>query len=651
MTENTPTPDHTKPPRWDLSDLFPAPQSAELKQTLADIKRDAQDFERRYKGRIARLNGDQLGDAIEYYEQIRQKIARVSCYTALVKATDINKSVWAQNMMGALQPASGGLLFFTLEINKLGDKDITRLSGATKFNRYAPWVHKIRTFRDYQLSDELEKYIHDKSQTGANAWVRLFDMTMADMRFTVRGQELTATQTLHAMNGADADLRRDAFDAFGRVLGENKKTLALVTNTLAAMKQVDDQWRGYKTPEQSRHLLNQIEPEVVDAMVSAVRESYPRLSHKYYAWKAKKFGVQKLHPADRNAPFPDDKRATITWDKARDIVLSAYHGFSKTFADIAKKFFDNNWIDAEPREGKRGGAFSMSTTPDVHPYIMMNWQGAPRDLKTLSHELGHGIHQTLAAEQGLLKSATPLTLAETASVFGEMLAFREMLNREPDLKIRRSMIASKVEDMMNTVVRQTSFFTFEQKIHTERREKGELTPERISDIWVEVQKESLGPAVDMETKGAENFWAYIPHFVRSPFYVYAYAFGDCLVNALYDTYSATPDKQTFANEYIKLLKAGGTKQHKEALAPFGLDASDPAFWKKGLSVIERYIDELIELDRKIENIQNSKQGFKDTAQDVTCVNDNKPASVQPKQDKPRQGKPSAPRKTGTDKKL
>jgi oligoendopeptidase F len=369
----------------------------------------------------------------------------------------------------------------------------------------------------------------------------------------------------------------------------------LITNTLAKDKEISDRWRGFSDVADSRHLANRVEKEVVDALVAAVRKAYPRLSHRYYAMKARWLGKKTLAHWDRNAPLPEEPKQVIGWDDARETVLTAYAEFSPRMAEIAGQFFAKNWIDAPVREGKSPGAFSHPTVPSAHPYILLNYQGKPRDVMTLAHELGHGVHQVLANARGPLMAPTPLTLAETASVFGEMLTFRRLLDRAPTPRERKALLAAKVEDMINTVVRQIAFYNFERRVHTERRE-GELTSERLGEIWLEVQSESLGPAIDLKP-GYETFWCYIPHFIHAPFYVYAYAFGDCLVNSLYAVYEKAD--RGFAERYLDMLAAGGTKHHKELLKPFGLDASDPDFWSMGLKVIESLIDELEAMDAKI----------------------------------------------------
>ncbi|MBL6599092.1 MAG: M3 family oligoendopeptidase [Alphaproteobacteria bacterium] len=578
-------------PEWNLADLYPGTESEALFSDLDAAAGDAKSFKAQYAGKVATLSGAELGAAIAAYEKIDEIIGRVMSYAQLVYAGDMSSSEngkFSQSMRERATEIGSDLLFFGLEINRIEDADLEEKLKTPELARYQPWLRDVRVFRPHQLSDELEEMLHEKSVAGRGAWMRLFDETMAGLRFEHDGKELTAAEVLDRLSHKDAKEREAAARSLSKVLGENVKLFALITNTLAKDKEVEDKWRHYDRPISSRNRVNQVEDEVVDALVDAVAKSYPRLSHRYYALKAKWFGVEALDFWDRNAPLPDDDDSVIRWDEAERTVLEAYGAFSPKLAEIGSEFFKKNWIDAPVRPGKASGAFSHPTVPTVHPYILMNYQGKTRDVMTLAHELGHGVHQVLAADQGHLQADTPLTLAETASVFGEMLTFRSMLAARKDPKERRIMLASKVEDMLNTVVRQIAFHQFETRVHDQRRE-GELTPEAIGDIWMDIQGESLGPAIRFDDD-YRVFWTYIPHFIHSPFYVYAYAFGDCLVNSLYAVYQDA--EQGFAEKYLKMLSAGGTLRHKELLAPFGLDAGDPAFWNKGLSVIEGFIDEL-----------------------------------------------------------
>jgi oligoendopeptidase F len=578
-------------PQWDLSDLYPGPDSAELSRDLVLLAEDANAFRQRYEGRLAGLSGAELGAAVEAYERMQELSGRIISYASLVHAgnlADPDIGRFYQTIQERTNAIATGLLFFTLELNRLDDAAIAAKEADPALAHYRPWLRDLRAFRPHQLSDEVEKLLHEKYVAGAAAWTRLFDETIADLRFPFRGQQLTEAEVLDLLSDRDAEVRREAAFTVGEVLGKNARTFALITNTLAKDKAIEDRWRGFARPISSRNLANFVEDEVVDALIAAVRASYPELSHRYYRLKARWFGVEALPFWDRNAPLPEDDDRLIPWREAEETVLSAYGAFSPELAAVGGRFFAAPWIDAPVRPGKASGAFAHPTVPAAHPYLLLNYQGRVRDVMTLAHELGHGVHQVLAGAQGYLMADTPLTLAETASVFGEMLTFRALLARETDPGRRRIMLAGKVEDMLNTVVRQIAFATFEIRVHDERRE-AELTPDRIAEIWLEVQRESLGPAIRLDGV-YRHYWSYIPHFIHTPFYVYAYAFGDCLVNSLYAVYQEA--HQGFAERYLDMLRAGGTLRHKELLAPFGLDAADPAFWSKGLSVVSGFIDEL-----------------------------------------------------------
>ena len=578
-------------PAWDLDDLYPGRDSAALAADLADAEREAVAFAARHAGKLAQLSPAAFGAAIAAYERLDERLARLTSYADLTYAGDQSDPEigrFCQTIQERVNAIATHTLFFTLEINRLSDGDIAAKLTAPETARYAAWLRELRVFRPHQLDDIVEKLLHEKHVTGRAAWTRLFDETMAGLRFPVRGRALTSAEALHLLSDGDGGLRRDAAQSISTVLGANIKTFALITNTLAKDKEIEDKWRRYALPISARNLSNRVEDEVVEALIGAVRKAFPRLSHRYYALKARWFGVAQLEHWDRNAPLPRVAERNIAWPEARDIVLDAYGRFSPELAAIGGRFFDRPWIDAAVRPGKSPGAFAHPTVPGAHPYLLLNYQGRTRDVMTLAHELGHGVHQVLAAGQGHLQADTPLTLAETASVFGEMLTFRRLLDGERDPARRKAMLAGKVEDMLNTVVRQIAFVEFERRVHDERR-GGELTPDRLGEIWLDVQRESLGPAFRFDDD-YRSYWSYIPHFVHSPFYVYAYAFGDCLVNALYAAYRATPDG--FAARYLDLLRAGGTRRHRELLAPFGLDAADPRFWDGGLSVIAGFIDEL-----------------------------------------------------------
>ena len=583
-------------PEWDLGDLYPGMDSAEFARDLARGEAECKSFAEAYRGRLdglARGEGaaEALGAAVIRYEAVEDLLGRLMSYAGLVYSgdtTDPKRAKFYGDTQERLTAASSDLLFFTLELNRIDDAALEAAIAAEPLARYRPWIEDIRKDKPFQLDDRLEQLFHEKSVTSRAAWNRLFDETIAALRFEVRGEELTLEPTLNKLQDSDGSLRKDAAEALAKVFAANLRNFTLITNTLVKDKEISDRWRGFEDVADSRHLANRVEREVVDALVAAVREAYPRLSHRYYKLKARWFGRDHLNHWDRNAPLPTVEQRTIPWVEARETVLTAYAGFSPRMADIAKKFFEDSWIDAPVRPGKAPGAFAHPTVPSVHPYVLLNYQGKPRDVMTLAHELGHGVHQVLAAPNGALMAPTPLTLAETASVFGEMLTFRRLLEETTNPVQRKAMLAAKVEDMINTVVRQIAFYSFERKVHLERK-NGELTTEQLCELWMSVQAESLGPAIRLGP-GYETFWTYIPHFVHSPFYVYAYAFGDCLVNSLYGVYQNA--NEGFVERYFAMLSAGGTKHHSELLAPFGLDARDPAFWQIGLSMIEGLIAEL-----------------------------------------------------------
>ncbi|MBO6633481.1 M3 family oligoendopeptidase [Parvibaculum sp.] len=583
-------------PVWNLSDLYKSPDAAEVKADIATATDAAAVFNKRYKGRIAVLaaspeGGTELAGAIRAFEEIEDRLGRLISYAGLLYAQDNMNPAHAKfygDMQERITTISTDLLFFTLELNRVEDATLSKALENPELAHYAPWLRDLRAMRPYQLSDELETLLHEKSVTGHAAWNRLFDETMARLTFDVGGKPLALEAALHRLSEKDPAKREKAAHALAKTFKANVPLFTLITNTLAKDKEIEDRLRGFEDVAQSRHIANRVEPEVVAALVEAVQRSYPELSHRYYAMKAKWLGLDQLEYWDRNAPLPQSDDNVIPWSEARETVLDAYRGFTPDMAEIAGRFFDRGWIDAPMRPGKATGAFAHPTVPSAHPYVLVNYQGRTRDVMTLAHELGHGVHQVLAAKQGPLMADTPLTLAEAASVFGEMLTFRKLLANAPDKERRKAMLASKVEDMLNTVVRQTAFYTFERRVHLARRE-GELTSEDIGRIWLDVQGESLGPAIRLG-EGYETYWCYISHFIHAPFYVYAYAFGDCLVNSLYAVYENA--QEGFAERYFEMLSAGGTLRHKELLAPFGLDASEPAFWDKGLSMIRGFIDEL-----------------------------------------------------------
>jgi oligoendopeptidase F len=581
-------------PEWDLTDLYAAPDAPALSEDMARLETEVTAFEADYKGKLALLSAEGLLDCVRRYEAIDITAGRIMSYAGLryyQNTLDSERAKFMADCQDRITTMTTPLVFYSLEFNRLDDTHLAGLIAANaELARYKPVFDRLRAMRPYQLSDELETFLHDQSTVGAAAWNRLFDETTAALTFDVAGQNepLSLEATLNLLTDTDRTKREAAARALAVVFDSNIKLFARIHNTLAKEKEIHDRWRKMPTPQTGRHLSNHVEPEVVEALRNAVVAAYPKLSHRYYRLKAKWMGLDRLQVWDRNAPLPIETPRTIGWDEAEATVLDAYRAFSPKLADLAQPFFHKGWIDAGVKPGKAPGAFAHPTVTTVHPYVMLNYLGKPRDVMTLAHELGHGVHQVLASAQGELLSSTPLTLAETASVFGEMLTFRRLLSQAKTPAERKTLLAGKVEDMINTVVRQIAFYDFECKLHA-ARSKGELTPDDINALWMSIQAESLGDAFDF-MDGYETFWAYIPHFVHSPFYVYAYAFGDGLVNALYAAYAE--GLPGFEDKYFEMLKAGGSKHHKELLAPFGLDASDPRFWDKGLSMIAGFIDEL-----------------------------------------------------------
>lgn len=589
-----------KLPEWDLSDLYPSMDSPELKKDMATVAASSERFEKRYKGKLAELSGDDFGKAIEEYEQINETLDKVSTYAYLLRDTNLQNpkiTNFYQNISEKSADISTKAIFFTLEINKLSDEQIEEKLKSPKAAKYKPFIKETRNYSSHQLSDDLENMLHEKSVSGAASWIRLYDETKAKLRYNVDGKELTESEVSHLMSDPNEETRRKAFEARCKVAEENAPLFGLITNTLAKDKQTEDKWRNFKRPVSERNLSNQVEDEVVDALASSVKNNHSNLSHRYYKLKANWFGKEQLEPWDMHAPLPNVEEATYTWEEAKDTVLKAYESFSPEMAEIGKKFFDNDWIDVGVKEGKASGAFNHpGAATTAHAYIKLNFMGKADDVMTLAHELGHGIHAELAKKQGHLQAGTPITLAETASVFGEMVTFKSIVKAEKDPKKRLALIASKTESMLGTAVRQIAFHDFETKVHGERKD-GELSTDRIGEIWSETQKESQGDGVRYDEK-AKNSWGSIPHFIHTPFYVYAYAFGDGLVNSLYKVHEEGK-VDDFQKKYMEMLSKGGTEGHKDMLKPFGLDASKPDFWDKGLDVVSSFIDDLEKLSDEL----------------------------------------------------
>lgn len=582
-------------PVWNLSDLYVSIKDENINADIEKLKKMVEDFQS-YKGNVEKLSGKHLYQAVIEYENIEELMAKLGSYAYLKYSENLSiddNVKFNQKITEEITNLSSNLVFFMLELNQIPERKLNNLYRESKsLAVYKSVIDDARAFKPHQLNEDLEKLLLEKSISGRNAWSRLFDETMDNMVFIYNGKEYNQSEMLEMMNGKDEKVRKETSKIFGETLAKNGKLFAYITNTLAKDKEINDRWRNFKTPISSRNLSNLIDDDVVESLKEAVKKNYQNTAHRYYAWKAKQLGKEKLHYYDRNSPLPFDDDKTYTYEQAKDIVFNAYNDFSPTMAEIGQEFFDKSWIDVPTRQGKRGGAFMMPTTTKTHPYILLNYQGRTRDVMTLAHELGHGVHQTLADKNGFLMAQTPLTLAETASVFGEQLTFRKLLSQETNNTKRKAVLANKIEDMLNTVVRQIAFLEFEARVHDERK-NGEISLERLNQIWLQTQKESLGADNFIFDEEYNNYWMYIPHFIHSPFYVYSYAFGDCLVNSLYGIYQNNPEG--FEEKYIELLSAGGSKRYDELLKPFGLNPKDPNFWQQGLNVLIGLIDELEKL--------------------------------------------------------
>ena len=579
-------------PVWNLGDLYSSINSRKILKDLNLIEKLSKSFSKKYEGKVIKLSAIKLLKAIEEIEKIDEIMDKILSYAHLLVSENIENEknkIFFQQMQEKITKFSSMLIFFTLELNQISDKKIKIFFKEKKLIKYKNWIINRRSFKPYQLDKKLEKLLQDKSLTSSSAWIRLFDDTIAALRFPFKNKLLSSAEILNFLSDNKSSTRKAAAKSVGKTLGKNINLFATITNTLAKDKSINDEWRKLPNPVSARNLSNVVEDKVVDALSNTVSDSYKKLSHRYYAIKAKWFGLKKLKYWDRNAPLPFQSKKQYTWDSAREIVTKAYTDFNPSIGKIVEIFFEKSWIHAPVMTGKSPGAFSASTVPSVHPYILLNFQGKSRDVATLAHELGHGVHQYLSAnKQGHFNSSTPLTLAETASVFGEMLTFKSLLKNEKNLKEKKALLANKVEDMLNTVVRQIAFYQFEKEVHLQRK-KSELSTEEICSIWIQVQKESLGPSIEFEEE-YKYYWSYIPHFIHSPFYVYAYAFGDCLVNSLYGVYEE--GLSNFDKKYITLLESGGSKDYKNLLRPFHLNPSNSDFWKKGIKVIENFIDDL-----------------------------------------------------------
>jgi oligoendopeptidase F len=581
-------------PEWRLDDLYADRTDPRI---AADLERAREANGRlvALKGRLVASRGDPaalgalIDEGVRHYEAATNGLYSVGAYAALAASTARDDPAWSKfeaDLRTKSSQIAAESLFFTLEINELEDAEIeAALAAHPPADRWRPWIRRVRLSRPHELSAELERLLIDRTPAIAN-WSRLSDETLARLTAKVGPEKLTLSEALNRLSDPDAARRKQAAQGLSKALSERSATLALCLNTLAFEKQVEDRWRKYPEPASARHLANEVDARAVEALEAAVVEAYPAVSHRYYRLKAKALGKSVLDHWDRNAPLEAGAPRTYAWDEAKAVVLESFADLAPKFADAAQVFFAQPWIDARPRPGKQSGAYSHPVSAERHPFVFMNYMGERRDVLTLAHELGHAVHQTLCAPLGTLLADTPLTLAETASIFGEGLVFERLLAGATPAE-RRSLLAGKIEDGINTVVRQIAFHRFEARFHAARQE-GELSPDEIGSLWLQVQGESLGPAVRLN-RGYEHYWGYISHFVHAPFYVYAYAFGDLLVRGLME--ARRKDPQGFAPLYEDLLASGGTRTYVEALAPFGLDPREKAFWAAGMKQLERLVDE------------------------------------------------------------
>ena len=582
---------YNKLPIWDLKDFYIDINDNQIFKDINDIKNKSKNFQKKYEGNVKNLSSKKLLTAIVQLEKIDEKKAKILSYAYLLYAANIEdkkNKIFLQKIQEKITTLNSLIIFFNLELNLIPINKINKHLNSKILKKYKNWIKISLSYKSHQLEKNLERLIQEKKITSSFAWSRLFDETIANLRFNFEKKELSFTEISKYLTDKNHIKRKNASLVIGEVLKKNINIFTTISNVLAKDKDIDDKWRNFKEPISSRNLSNVVEDRVIDALTFSVKKYYPKISHRYYSLKARWFNKKQIIYWDRNAPLPFQQNKKYSWNDAKSIVLKAYKSFSPEMHAIAEKFFEKKWIDAQIRKGKQGGAFSASTIPSIHPYILINYQGTLRDVSTLAHELGHGIHQYLASFQGYYNASTPLTLAETASVFGEMLTFKYLLNNEENKLKKKILLANKVEDMINTVVRQIAFLEFEKKLHNKRK-TSELSTEEICNLWIDVQSDSLGPYVKIKDN-YKYYWSYIPHFIHSPFYVYAYAFGDCMVNSLYSVYEKSP--KGFEKKYLQLLKSGGSRNYRELLDTFNFNPTKIKFWSNGLDVISKFIDEL-----------------------------------------------------------
>lgn len=573
--------------RWDLSDLYE--EVDELRADLADIRTEVEDFRDRYRGRLARLEASEWLNLLETYESLQDRAGRAYAYAYLNWSTDTNdetRGALLQEVRETFTRIRQQLVFVETEWSRLPEERARALIDDPTLEAYRHYLEIEYEKREHVLSEEEERVLSEKDLHGRSAWTRYFDETFGESRFELRGESLTQQQVLSRLYEPDRSLRRDAAAALTEGLEERKRTLTFIFNTILADRASEDRLREYDHWLASRNLDNEISDRMVEALVETVTDRYD-LVGRFYHLKGRLLDLDPLMDYDRYAPIGSVDRR-YDWGQARSVVLDAYGAFDDRMASIAERFFEERWIDAAPRPGKRGGAFSAGTVPSAHPYVLLNYTGQPRDVQTLAHELGHGVHQYLAREQGVLQADTPLTTAETASVFGEMLVFRRLLDREDDPRTRLTMLVQKIDDTVATVFRQVAMNRFEDRIHRARRSSGELTHGEFSRHWMETQRAMFDGSVRLG-EHYRCWWSYVPHFLHTPGYVYAYAFGELLVLALYARYQREGDP--FVEEYRNVLKAGGSDWPHALMERLGVDCTDPTFWQEGMEAVEGLIEE------------------------------------------------------------
>jgi oligoendopeptidase F len=580
---------------WNLSDLYAGIDDPQIDQDIQAIDQRAEQFASDYRGKVTTFDAEMLYGALLEYEAIVESSAKLESFAHLIWTTDAANPKYGALLQRLTEWSSRleqQLVFFDLEWVNATDDFAQHMLSHPVLAHYQHWLETTRRYQPHRLSEPEEKILAEKAVTGRNAWTRFFSELVGNTRYPFEGEDLTQAAILAKLYAPDRDLRARAAEAVTVVLREKLPILTYIFNTLAADKASDDRLRRYPAWISSRNLANEVSDEVVEALIDAVTSRYDIVA-RYYNLKRQLLGVDKLYDYDRYAPLPAAE-GDYPWDRARATVLRAYGDFHPQMAEIAELFFTNSWIDAPPKPGKRSGAYSASTVPSVHPYVFMNYTGNARDVMTLAHELGHGVHQYLSREQGILQAHTPLTTAEMASTFGEMLVFTDFMSQESDPKIRLALLAHKIEDTFATVFRQISMNRFEHGMHNARRDEGELTSERLSDIWMQTQRAMFGDSVEM-TDNYAVWWSYVPHFLQVPGYVYAYAFGELLVLALFARYRQ--EGRGFAPRYLDVLRAGGSNWPERTLAPMGVDLTNPHFWQEGLGEIDALVTQAEQLVR------------------------------------------------------